>query len=228
MKTVDKARLYLENHSTLYWPGVQILKEAVESGFSSQYIRIIEQAESSFSHQKLIDELELFVQKSPAQKIQPENPISAAPKKVYGDFNTSSFPIDLQALHKEVKHLYNHLAQQRGRLIDCFYQKNGEKKSSPNRRAARILSFDIIETDKVIKSIWERLDYYREYGEYMPGTAPVVVDIKKLREWLEVQVQYHNYCVQAEAHKKKTGAYRDQNLYSARKKVLNEIREYLK
>lgn len=224
----DKVQHWLKMHSLNYAAGVVLFEEIRASGFKSGYASIILSGESSFALEKLSIELQRYLDNcGPNKLVQTPSTDEPVRQKQYGDYNVQAFPNDLKELHREIKRLYGHLALQKGRLRDIFYKPStGDQKQSPNERQAKTIAFDILETDKVIKAAWARLDFYQEHGAYMPGTEPKNIDEKTIRFWLANQVAFTDYCRKADINKKKKGSYSDLAKYEERKAVLNEIKQY--
>lgn len=188
---------------------------------------LFKSGENDYTAMKLEDELTAINDKGVKKEIETSparpKPSTPPPAKKFGDYDTSSFPIDLQEKHKLIKERYAIIGHNRGRLRELMYTQAGKLKINYPERLTQTLAQEIVHFSKWIKSAWMELDYFRDTGRRMNESNQHNDELSQLREWLRIQPKYINYCRKQESKKDVDGA-----LYQERKAELQKMDEYLK
>lgn len=175
-------------NSGTYSDGVELLRSAIDKGFSCPQFKLIESGQSSVTEKKLRAAIELLLSETPTE----EEPVKVS----YGQTDVSKLPQDLQDLHQEIKSNYRRKDQLRGQLREIYYKVDGSKKKRPNERVAEAISKEIMSLHYFIYEAWQRIDYYSLNKDYLPGTSPDKITIENLIFLLKEQPKAIAYLAQ--------------------------------
>jgi energy-coupling factor transporter ATP-binding protein EcfA2 len=85
----------------------------------------------------------------------------------------------------------------RGRLQEVHYDDAGKHRRSPDEKRAAAIAEQIHNLFIKNRDAWARLDYFKEYGKYLPGTEPTGLDVDRLIYLLSMQVKVKDYLYKA-------------------------------
>ena len=180
------------NKSGCDWStGFKLLEALIaDTGFKSSKLIIIRSGKSSFTQKLLKSEIEAALAALPVSK-------EVAAPKVFGSIDTSTFPDDLKKLYAQTIENLKEMDVLRGRLQEVHYDDAGKHRRSPDEKRAAAIAEQIHNLFIKNRDAWARLDYFKEYGKYLPGTEPTALDVDRLIYLLSMQVKVKDYLYKA-------------------------------
>lgn len=217
LQTLHLACMISRNHldnwlkSGSYEEGLSILRSAVELGFSCPNFQLISSARTSFTEGKLKLAIELLLKETPTEQ-EPE-------KVTYGSPNSKELPEDLQLVYQDIKSRYRKKDQLHGQLRSIFYKVDGTHKLRPNSQIGLRLAESIMDLHDANRRDWQRIDYFIEHKQYLPGTEPNNLTIDRLVYLLIEQPKAIAYLAQKKNENSKS------QLATHYKSVIKEIKK---
>jgi hypothetical protein len=204
-----------------YQTGIAILQRLHDAGYTSNVLSIFTGKETSYTRNKLTSEIERI-----EALIASKNSVDTTPKqKEWGRIDIKTFPKDLQDLYAETISNLKSMDTFRGQLIEIYYDESGEPRRFPDEKRGHAIAKGIHQLFLKNLDNWGRLDYYKDYGTYLPGTAPRVEEtsLDRMKYLLSMQIKVYDYLNKARGKVKK-GLKINQNLFDEYSSIESEIK----
>lgn len=204
-----------------YRIGIEILKRFHDAGYTSNVLSIFSGKETSYTRSKLASEIErieaLIASKKSDEKIPQQ--------KEWGRIDVKTFPKDLQDLYDETISNLKRIDMYRGQLIEIYYDQEGAQKRFPDEIRGHAIAKALHDLYMSNQDNWGRLDYYKEFGQYLPGTQPQLKDISvdRMKYLLSMQIKVYDYLNKARGKARK-GLKFNQSLFDEYSLIESEIK----
>lgn len=203
-----------------YAIGANILAQCVAEGFNSTFLILCQGPKSSYSSSKLESEL------SRIQEVLKKQTAAESPKKYYGAIDTGNLPDDLKELYEKAILNLKAIDRIKGQLREVYYDENGNHRKAPDTHRGNALIHDLHSRFQQNTGYWARIDHYKQYKQYLPGTEPVVLTIDRCKYLLSMQVKVVDYLTKTRLKIKRNEGY-NKKLFDEYEALEREIKNVI-